>query len=171
MPRISFADPSAIAPDLQKLLDGDNPLNLYRMLPRVGPSAASGFVKLGGAILRDLTLDPVLREIAILRVGHLSRAGYELHQHRRVGRGIGMSEALLAATGATPEAAALSPDQRLVMRYTDEVVANVKAGDALFGEVVSRFGEDQAAELTLVIGFYMMVCRFLENMEIPIEAA
>lgn len=169
MPRIPFADPATLTPQFKELLAAKHPLNLYRMLPRLGPAASSGFVALGGALLRDGTIDPVLREIAILRVGHLSRASYEVHQHTRIGRRVGMREDLFAAIRQGPDAAAFTPHEALVMRYTDHVVANVKAGDALFREVVAAFGEDAAAELTIVIGFYMMVCRFLENMEIPIE--
>lgn len=171
MPRIPFADPAVLTPEFQTLLAAKHPLNLYRMLPRLGPAASSGFVALGGALLRDGRLDPVLREVAILRVGHISKASYEVHQHTRIGRRAGMSDALLAAVKTGADTPGLTPAEALVMRYTDEVVAKVKADDALFGEVVATFGEDQAAELTMVIGFYMMVCRFLENMEIPIETA
>lgn len=169
MPRINYADEASLTPEFQKLLAAKHPLNLYRMLPRVGATAASGFIALGGALLRDGTLDPVIREIAILRVGHLSGASYEIHQHTRIGRKAGMDDALLAAVKTGADAESLSPQQALVIRYTDDVIANVKAGDALFREVVKTFGENGAAELTLVIGFYAMVCRFLENMEIPIE--
>ena len=171
MPRIPFADPAVLTPEFQRLLAAKHPLNLYRMLPRLGPTASSGFIALGGAMLRDGNLDPVLREVAILRVGHISKASYEVHQHTRIGRKAGMSDALLTAVKEGADATGLTPNEALVIRYTDDVVANVKAGDALFGEVVRTFGEDQTAELTMVIGFYMMVCRFLENMEIPIETA
>lgn len=171
MPRIPFADPATLTPEFQKLLAVKHPLNLYRMLPRLGATASSGFVALGGALLRDGKLDPVLREVAILRVGHISEASYEVHQHTRIGRKAGMSDALLAAVKEGASAKGLTAEEALIIRYTDEVVAKVKASDALFGEVVKAFGEVQAAELTMVIGFYMMVCRFLENMEIPVETA
>ena len=170
MPRIPYADAATLTPEFHALLDVKHPLNLYRMLPRLGPAASSGFIALGGALLRDGTLDPIMREIAILRVGHLSKASYEVHQHTRIGRRVGMSDALLNAIKTGAHAATLTPSQALVVDYTDAVVAHVKADDALFAQVVATFGEDGAAELTMVIGMYMMVCRFLENMEIPIEA-
>ena len=53
----------------------------------------------------------------------------------------------------------------------DEVVANVKASDALFSELLGKLDERRMAELTLIIGFYMAVSRFLENFEIEIEPA
>ena len=170
MPRIPYADAATLTLEFHALLDVKHPLNLYRMLPRLGPAASSGFIALGGALLRDGTLDPILREIAILRVGHLSRASYEVHQHTRIGGRAGMRDALLDAIKPGADTATLTPPQALVVRYTDALVTHVKADDALFAEVLAAFGKDGAAELTMVVGFYMMVCRFLENMEIPIEA-
>jgi len=69
-------------PEFAALMSARRPLNIYRMLPHAGP-AGQGFLKLGGALLRENALDAQLREVAILRVGHLSKASYEVHQHRR----------------------------------------------------------------------------------------
>ncbi|WP_167561325.1 hypothetical protein [Bradyrhizobium sp. AS23.2] len=45
------------------VLEECRPLNLYRMLPRAGPGAATGFLKLGGAVLRENAWDSRLREL------------------------------------------------------------------------------------------------------------
>ena len=63
-----------------------------------------------------------------------------------------------------------SPLEKLIIRYTDEVVQNVKAPDALFNELLAQLDNRRMAELTLTIGFYMAVSRFLENFEVEIEA-
>ena len=117
-----------------------------------------------------MKLDPVMREIAIIRVGVLSKAPYEVHQHERIGRDIGMSDALIAAIHEGPDAAAWDEAQREVMRFTDDVVANVRASDATFGPILARHGPRGAQELTLTIGYYMMVSRFLETFDVDIEA-
>jgi alkylhydroperoxidase family enzyme len=154
--------------ELQELLKVRHPLNLYRMLPHA-TTVAPGFLKMGGAILRDSALDPQLREIAILRVGFLSKASYEVHQHKRVARRVGLAEAKIAALESEVDSAVFSPLEKLVIRYTDEVVANVKASDALFDELLAALDHRRMAELTLIIGFYMAVSRFLENFEVEIE--
>jgi alkylhydroperoxidase family enzyme len=130
---------------------------------------APGFVRMGGAILRESAIDPQLREIAILRVGFLSKASYEVHQHKRVARNVGLSDVKIAALESYPQSAVFSPLEKLVIRYTDEVVANVKAPDALFNELLALLDHRRMAELTLTIGFYMTVSRFLENFEVEIE--
>jgi alkylhydroperoxidase family enzyme len=56
-----------------------------------------------------------------------------------------------------------------VLRFTDEVVRDVKASDAAFEAVAAHLSHREVSELLLTIGFYMMVCRFLENLEVEIE--
>ena len=51
-----------------------------------------------------------------------------------------------------------------------DFVANVKAGDATFKPALAHFGTAQTQELTLITGYYMMVCRFLETFEVDIES-
>jgi alkylhydroperoxidase family enzyme len=168
MARLPYVDLDAMSPAYRELLASRRPLNLYRMLPHA-PAACEPFLGLGGALLRHSALDAGLREVAILRVGFLSRASYEVHQHKRLARSLGMSDATIAAIEAGPEAPVLTDSERLVMRFTDQLVHHVKAPDALFDEVRQALGERALAELVLTIGFYMMVCRFLENFEVDIE--
>ena len=171
MARIPYFDLSQASEKYHALLKSRNPLNLYRMLPHAGEAAAGGFLALGSALLRENELDSQLREIAILRVGILSRAGYEVHQHKRVARQVGMSEATIAALEVGADTTVLTDDERLVLEFTDVVFRDVKAPDALFQKVATRFGHRQTAELVLTIGFYMLVSRFLENFEVDIEPA
>ena len=60
-------------------------LNIYRMLAN-SEFGIKGFIRMGNALLYRCELDPVLRELAIIRVGRLSRAAYEVFQHERIGR-------------------------------------------------------------------------------------
>ena len=144
------------------------PLNIYRMLPHAGP-AAQGFLKLGGALLRENALDAQLREVAILRVGHLSKASYEVHQHRRIALKVGLTETKLAALEVDADTSALSELELKVLRFTDQLVLHVKAPDGMWNDMQKHLDHRQMAELVLTIGFYMMVSRFLENFEVDIE--
>ena len=166
--RIPYFDMTQAPASLQQLLKSRHPLNLYRMLPHAGP-AAEGFLALGGALLREGALDPQLREIAILRVGFLSGASYEVHQHRRIARRVGLTDAKVAALEPGADLGALSDLERQVLQFTDQLVHHVKAPDAMFDAMLARFSHRELAELTLTVGFYMMVSRFLENFEVDIE--
>lgn len=170
MARIPYPEPDAITDKARELLVkfGPRPLNLVRMLSH-SDSVFGPFVRLGNAFLSKGKLDPVLREIAILRVGYLSRASYELHQHERLARRLGMTDALIAAIEVGPLGEGLSPLQRDVLAFVDDVVANVRASDRTFEPLRGVLSLQQLQELTLLVGNYMMVCRYLETFDIDIE--
>ncbi len=168
MPRIPYFDMAEADEALRKAVASRPPLNIYRMLAHSGP-AAVGFLKLGGALLRENQLDSRLRELAILRVGILCRAGYEVFQHKRVARTVGVEDEKIAALEDGPDHPVFDDLERKVLRYTDQVVLNVKAGDSTFDALAQAMSHRELAELTITIGYYMMVSRFLENFEVEIE--
>ncbi len=171
MARIPYFDLNQAPEEYRKLLGERPPLNIYRMLPHAGP-AAVGFLKLGGALLRHNALDSCLREIAILRVGMLSDAGYEVYQHKRVARQVGLAEAKIAAlTEPGGDLGVFDEQERFVIAFTDQLVRHVKAPDDMFAEAQRRFPVRELSELVLTIGYYMMVSRFLENFGVDIEEA
>jgi len=168
MARIPYPDPASLQPDVRETLGKMAPLNIFRMLAG-GQGLMPAFLKLGNYLLFKSKLDPILREVAIIRVGVLSKATYEVHQHERIGRDLGMSEALIEAMHAGPTHPALNEMQKLVMLFTDDVVKNVRAGDATFKPLLEKLSLQEMHELMITIGFYMMVSRFLETYDIEIE--
>ena len=79
-----------------------------------------------------------------------------------------MREELISAA-RTGDTAGLSDVEAEVLAYTDDVVKNVKASDATFQPLIGRLGPRQVQELTITIGFYMLVSRFLETFEVDLE--
>src|SRR4051794_11090153 len=150
-------DPAALAPETQETLAriGDPPMNIFRMLAG-GEGLLRAFTRFGNHLLFRTKLDPVLREIAIVRVGVQSEAAYEVYQHERISRQIGMGDDLLAGIRNGPDDPVFSELQRLVMRYTDDVVQNVRASDATFDPLLAALSVQELQELTMTIGFYML---------------
>jgi alkylhydroperoxidase family enzyme len=168
MARIPYANIDQAAAEYKALLSKRPALNLYRMLPHAGP-AAVGFLQLGGALLGQNELDSTLREIAVLRVGLLSKSQYEVHQHRQVARKVGLADHKVAALELGADISVLDERERFVLEFTDQVFHHVKADGTMFKRAQNFFSERQLSELVLTIGFYMMVCRFLENFEVDLE--
>ena len=164
MPRIPYYEvDKATGKHAEFLAKLGTHMNIYRMLAN-SESGVKGFARMGNALLYRCELDPVLREIAIIRVGRLSRAAYEVFQHERIGREAGVAEEKIAALrDATPESPAFTDQEKAVLRFTDEVVRNVKASDKALKAVEAFLTPGAIVELTLTIGYYMMVCRFLET--------
>jgi alkylhydroperoxidase family enzyme len=172
MARIAYSEPAELAPETGDVLArlGDPPLNIFRMLAG-GEGLLRAFARFGNYLLYRTQLDPVLREIAILRVGFLSNAGYEVYQHARIGREVGLGDELLTGLQRGPDDPAFSDLQRLVMRYTDDVVTNVRASDATFEPLRAVLSVQELQELTIIIGFYMLVSRYLETFGVDIEGS
>jgi alkylhydroperoxidase family enzyme len=164
MPRIPYFDVEQASGRHAEFLEKLKPhLNIYRMLAN-SEAGLKGFVRMGNALLFRCELDAGLRELAILRVGRLSRAAYEVFQHERIAREAGVADDKIAALrDATIEAAAFTDNEKAVLRFTDDVVRNVKASDKTLKAVQGVLSPGAVVELTLTIGYYMMVCRFLET--------
>jgi len=164
MSRIPYFDVETATGKHAEFLDKLKPhLNIYRMLAN-SEAGLKGFIRMGNSLLYRCELDPKLRELAIVRVGRLSRAAYEVFQHERIAREVGVEEAKIAALrDATIEAPAFSDQDKAVLRFTDDVVRNVKASDKTLKAVEAFLSPGAVVELTLTIGYYMMVCRFLET--------
>src|SRR5437879_398122 len=97
MPRIPYYDVDQATGKHAEFLGKLKPhLNIYRMLAN-SEYGAKGFVRMGNALLHRCELDPALRELAILRVGRLSRAAYEVFQHERIAREVGVTDDKIAA--------------------------------------------------------------------------
>jgi len=167
MARIDYADPGKLEGLAAKAFENAPPINIFRMLAHTGPLFGR-FMQFGQGILAETEIDPELRELAILRVGHLSGASYEVQQHETISRQMKMREELIAAarTGDTKD---LTEIEAQVMAYTDDVVKNVKASDATFNPLLDKLGVRQIQELTITIGFYMLVSRYLETFEVDLE--
>ena len=157
-------------PVASRALLGPEPLNITRMLVGASCDVALGFTAFASALFKADALSPRLREIAILRVGHLSHCDYEVYQHEALGRFLGLTDEdfhAIAAGGAAAER--LGQEAVDVIAFVDDIVHNVRAGDARFDAVRCHLNPQQVLDLILVIGFYMMVCRFLETTGVDMD--
>lgn len=168
MARIPYFDTSKAAGRAKDVYEKLPNLNIFRMLGHSG-DMIDGFIKLGNAILIHSELDPVLREIAIVRTGVLRGSSYEVYQHEAISRKLGMSEELIKAIHEGPDARVFDETQRQVMRFTDDVVKNTRASDATFNPLVEKLGYKRLQELVITIGFYTLVSNFLETFDVDIE--
>lgn len=168
MARIPYPGPAEITPENAALLADLPDLNVFRMLARAG-AAFGPFMALVNAYLNNGQLDPALRELVILRVGHDAGAAYEIWHHERVARELGMSENAIAAAAGPLPSPYLSDTENAALAFTDDVLANTRAGDDTFAAMRAHLGDNPLTELVVVIGVYRMVCTFLETMGIDIE--
>jgi 4-carboxymuconolactone decarboxylase len=168
MNRLPYPDPKSVPPAVQALLDARPPRNVFRMMAHA-PALMPGIMELTGAILYRAKLDPVLRELAILRVGHLCGSSYEVHQHRKISLAIGLPAEKIDGTAQDADPKLYDERELLVLRMSEQVVRKVKADDELFAATVAALGNELTMELLIVIGLYGMLAQVLENAEVGLE--
>lgn len=169
MPRLTPLTNAEAPPKAAAEMEKLGALNIFGIMAHAD-GLLPAFSRFGGYLLNKTKLDPVLREIAIIRVGVLSKAKYEVHQHERIGRQLGMSDALIAACHEGPSAKALDETQRQVIEFTDDLVANVRASDATYAPLAKKLSPQEMQELVICAGFYMAVSRYLETFDVQLEA-
>ena len=170
MPRIPYAQPTDpnLHPDAAALLPKMAPLNIFKILAHGGP-AFGAFTRLGSALLYKSKLDPILREMAIVRAGILCGSSYEVFQHEYISRSVGMLEDKIHALKIGSEDPIFDETEKIVLRLTEEVVSNTKASSETFGAAAAIFDHQEMVELVMCIGFYVMTSAILENFEVDIE--
>lgn len=174
MARVRYLDAADLPDDVRWLYDrlaaGSGSVgNIFRALAH-HPQGLRGFMILGTALLQRASLDPRLRELAIVRAGQICGADYEVVHHVAIARSVGLGEeqlAHLADWNAHPDLYA--PAERAVIRYAEAVTRDVAVPDDLYGEVRAFLGEREVVELTLTVGYYNMVARFLVALKIDLE--
>ena len=157
-----------LTPEAREILAALPPLNVFRAVATL-PASLRPFLELGGSLLGGTNLTPQERELAILRVAHLTDAAYERQQHEQLGRAVGLTDTEIEATTAANPGDVLPADGALICRATDEITRDVRLSDEALALVRERWGDAGAAELILTVGFYNMVSRFLESARVPLE--
>lgn len=168
MARLSYVD-AACAPEPVRLgLEAAPDLNIFKLVAHAS-DAFVPWLRFGAAVLGSLSVDPVLRELAILRVAALTPgAEYEWVQHEAIARAVGVTGAQIdgARTGR-----GLEGDDALVAAFTEQVVRDATPDDATFAAMRGRFSEREIVELLMVIGQYMLVARVMATAQIDPDPA
>ena len=155
-----------LGPEVREVLASMPPLNIFRMLA-LAPANLKPFFDWGISLLFQTELDARLREIAILRVAHVTRSKYEWTQHATIARRVGVSEEDIAA--AAGDVSRLDADGQLVCRVAEEISRDVRLSDDALRRILDRFGRRQAVELILNCSHFNMVSRILESTRVELE--
>ena len=170
MPRIPYVDrETAPEPVRETFARLPVDLNIFKMLANAD-TLFRPFLGLGTAILGSMELSPRTRELVILHVGRMSRGEYEWVQHVPIGEAVGVTKEQIAALerGDTT-APCFSAEDKAVLRFTTEVVRDVKASEAAFAEVLKHLDARRIMELILTIGYYMIIARVTETTDIDVD--
>lgn len=170
MARIPYFEPAEKDKE-KKLLQGNAPfdLNIFKMITHAPVDIARQFIGLPAAVLTKGKLNPILREMAITRAGILCNSQYEVHQHVKLCKRVGIPDDKIKALNIGSTAPVYSDIECLVLLFTEETVLKRKVSDETFQAISKYLSHEQMVELAIAAGCYMMVSIFLNTFEVDIE--
>src|SRR5215475_3136229 len=130
MALLPYLDDKDASPEVLKILkSGRVTLNVQKMTANA-QSIFQVRSRLSNALFTQIEIDPRLREIAILRTAKDCHSVYEWTQHVPAAKHVGVTDDQIAAIENWQGAQCFSEVERLVLQFTDEVNAHVKASRA-----------------------------------------
>ncbi len=132
-------------------------LNFYK----ASPDAAKALMALETALPR-LSIEPLLVDLVKLRASQINGCAYCVDMHSRDARKKGETERRLYAVAVWRETPFFTPRERAAFAWTEALtrLAETHVPDEAYTELRSAFGEQESADLTLLIGTINIWNRF-----------
>jgi alkylhydroperoxidase family enzyme len=162
-PRLAPLSDAEIDPEIRERFGAGPMLNIFRTFAR-HPKLLKRWLVFGNHVLARSTLPPRERELAILRVGWLCRAGYEWGQHVVIARQSGVTGAEIERVAQGPDAPGWSDAERALLRAVDELRADAFIADATWAALARHFSEQQILDLIFAVGQYQLVSMALNSL-------
>lgn len=143
-------------------------LNLIKIMAHAPPNLES-VVRLSDSVLNRGVLDPVLRQVAVIRLAAVVGSDYERTLLESVAVGVGMSDELIAAAREGSGSQGLTEAQSMAARLAEELALQPRPSPETFAYFKQRLTHRELVELVQVIGFYLMQTRLIETFAIDLE--
>jgi alkylhydroperoxidase family enzyme len=162
MGRVSYLTASTASDNVAEVLSKFPQMHVLGLMAHA-QTAFRPWLGFAGALLNDLQLDPKLRELAIMRVGHQC-ARYEWEQHVAVALAVGITQDQIDALDRE-EFDRFDELSRAVLDFATGVITG-DVNDDRYAAVASRLSEREVVELGLVCSHYLMLARMMTTFRI-----
>lgn len=143
--------------------------NLHRTLATY-PAALNAFKAWGSHVLRGgSSLAAREREILVLRVGWLSRAGYEWVAHVEIGKDAGLAAEEIEQIKQGSSHPAWSQADRTLLKAAEEIHADRFVTEDTWQELNSRLDRRQCMDVVFTIAQYELVCTILNTFGVQFD--
>jgi alkylhydroperoxidase family enzyme len=172
-PRLEPVDESEWSEEIRELLPrlrspGERVHNIYATFAR-HPKLFRRWIVFANHVLFKSTLPPREREIVILRIGWLCRAGYEWGQHVIIGRRAGLSDEEIRRVADGPEAPGWDAFEATLLRAVDELHEDAFIGDETWKDLEKRYDTQQLMDLVFAVGEYNLLSMALNTFGVQLD--
>ncbi len=148
---------------------GGRLINIYRLMLH-SPALATAWFDLNQAVRYGTEIDGRSRELAVIRVAILNDVEYVQRAHGPVyALKEGLTPEQVAALADWQSSQLFNSQQRALLAYTDAMTRDIDVANEVFREARRYFSERQIVELTMLIGAYNMLTRFLKALQVDPE--
>ena len=175
MARVPYLDRSDLPEDLRHVYDRiaesrGSVGNVFRAMLN-SPEATEVVAAVGEYARYRSTLDPVVREIAVLSTAREHDNEYEWAHHEPLAREAGVSDATIEAIRSGRAPMGLPPKEGVFAQAARELVRDGTLGDRTYQAIEHLLGRQGTVELIVTVGYYTMLSRIMTALGVELEGA
>jgi 4-carboxymuconolactone decarboxylase len=160
-----------LAPAQAQLTPGsDQPtiFNIFRTLAHY-PGLMKRWMVFANHVLFKSSLGARERELVILRIGWLCRAGYEWGQHVGIGEAAGLTVEEIRRIKIGPVDAAWSETDRALLEATDELHRDAFISPDTWAKLTPHYSTEQLMDVVFAVGQYNLVSMALNTLGVQLD--
>ncbi len=162
-------DLKALYQRLEAASGGLGVLNIFKVMAH-NPDLLEGWLSFAMKLLgTGMKLPPRLRELAILRVFQKTRGEYGFENHIRIAQQVGLTTEEISHLSRFDTSDLFSDLDRAAIRYVDAATDLDDGAPALATNLTQSLSEREVMELTMCIGHWNMLARFMQPLEVPLD--
>lgn len=143
--------------------------NLHRTMANY-PSALAAFKAWGKHVLRGgNSLSDRQREIMVLRVGWLCRAGYEWVAHVEIGKDVGLTDAEIEQLKVGSSHPDWQPQDRDLVRAAEDIHHDRFVSDETWNALGTHLDRNQCMDVVFTVAQYELVCTILNSFGVQFD--
>lgn len=155
---------------IQQPIARPDTLNVLKLLANA-PNIFDGWAQMTGELFKSPTFTPRMREVIILRVGHLQDSPYELAQHVIFGRTAGLTDYEIDALQdkANLDTVGFSNDERTIIDTVTELCTTRHLREDTFATAQTLLGDEALTELLMIVSCYYGLALVLNAVDLEID--
>ena len=174
MPRVAYVEKASAAPEVLKIYEGFESQfgmavpNVVKALSN-SPGLASKVFPLANYFMNQSTLDPRVRELAVLMLMKRCNCEYGFVRHIDIAKKCGLSQEQIDNVGSYQSSPLFTADDKVILSYAEELTTKARVDDDLYARAEKLVGKDHIVDLTGAIAFWNMMARNLNALQVTLE--
>jgi alkylhydroperoxidase family enzyme len=175
MARIPYVEKDAVTGEAKALYDTFEKQFKVAQVPNVvkalsnSPKLAGKVFPLANYFMNESSLSPRLRELAVLILMKRLDCEYGFVRHIDIALRVGLTREQIDNIGSYPTSPLFTDEDKLILRYADDLTQKARVDDDLFRQVKERIGQQNVLELTAATSFWNMMARNLNALQVELE--